>query len=76
MDGNEFFRQLHSFFAGTTQKKFEAVFGEEMGKHLWTKWTGFDMDLVRFLGNLDSPNREKLFRFCAQEAPAEIEIPF
>lgn len=87
MDGNEFFRKLHSFFAGATQEKFEALWGRGMGKHLWEKWTGYyyfcdksshksGFDLLGFIGNMDSPNREMLFRFCAKEEPAEIEIPF
>jgi hypothetical protein len=63
MKGNEFFRNLHSFFAAATQEKFEFAFGYEMGVHLWMKWVGYGRDLVCFLGNLDNPNREKLYNF-------------
>jgi hypothetical protein len=76
MDGNKFFRNLHSFFAAATQEKFKALWGREIGSHLWMKWAGYGRDLVQFLGNLDGPNREMLFRFCAKEEPAELEIPF
>lgn len=66
MTGNEFFRNLHSFFAAATQEKFEALWGKSIGGHLWMKWTGYGMDLVHFLGNLDSPNRELLYKFLTK----------
>jgi hypothetical protein len=76
MDGSDFFKQLHKFFAGATQEKFESVFGEGMGKHLWEKWTGYGFDLIHFLGNLDSPNRAKLFEHIKYEVYYAFEIPF
>jgi hypothetical protein len=67
MKGNEFFRNLHSFFATATHEKFEALWGRGMGTHLWMKWTGWDMDLVIFIGNLDNPNRELLYNFLTKK---------
>lgn len=67
MNGSDFFRKLHSFFAAATQEEFEAVFGAGMGKHLFEKWTGYArFDLVSFIGNLDSPNREALYQFLTK----------
>jgi hypothetical protein len=67
MDGNKFFRNLHSFFAPATQEKFEALWGKRMGDHLWKKWTDYyGFSLVHFLGNLDSSNRELLYSFLTK----------
>lgn len=54
--------KIASFAFNSDLTKFQDIFGEELGEHLYTKWKYDYKDnfLVFFNGGLDNENKDKL----------------